>query len=124
MKTNENRNTEVQATSYPISFSPRPRRIARYLAGALLSFALAAPSLAGSDDHDLALQALQAKEILSLKQVLDKVERDYPGRVMEVELERKHGRWIYEVKLLRQGGMLSKMKIDARDGALLESREK
>ena len=120
MTTNENQSGESGAKVC----LRNQRRRARRLAGVLLSMSLAAPVLAGSDDHDMALQALQSKQIMSLKQVLDKIERDYPGRVMEVELERKHERWIYEVKLLRQGGMLTKMKIDARDGAVLESKER
>ncbi|WP_422900634.1 PepSY domain-containing protein [Propionivibrio sp.] len=70
-------------------------------------------------DHDRARQALEAGEILPLKTVLEKVGRDTPGQVMEVELERDKGRWVYEIKLLRPGGSLVKLKVDARDGAVI-----
>jgi len=43
---------------------------------------------------------------------------------MEVELERQDGRWLYELKLLRSGGSLVKLKVDARDGRILESRQR
>ncbi len=82
-----------------------------------LSF-VAAVALA-DDDHMRARQALQAGEVLPLRVLLEKVGAMYPGEVIEVELERDDGLWIYEIKLLRsQGGML-KLKVDARNGELL-----
>ena len=73
-------------------------------------------------DHDRARQALEAGEILPLKTVLEKVDRDTPGQVMEVELERKHDRWMYEIKLLRSGGSLVKLLVDAHDGKIVARR--
>lgn len=79
---------------------------------------------ADSTDHERARQAVEAGEVLPLRTILDRVERDYPGQVMEVELEREKGEWVYEVKLLRKGGALIKLKILARDGAILGFKEK
>lgn len=74
-------------------------------------------------DHDRARQALEAGEILPLARVLERVEQRYPGQVIDVELERDHeARWIYEVKVLQRGGSLIKLKVDARDGTVLDSR--
>ena len=70
-------------------------------------------------DHDRARQALEAGEVLPLRVILERVERAYPGQIVEVELEREHGRWEYEIKLLRSGGSLVKLKVDARDGSIL-----
>lgn len=72
-------------------------------------------------DHDRARQALEAGEVLPLRVILERVERAYPGQVLEVELERENerGRWQYEIKLLRSGGSLVKLKVDARDGSIL-----
>lgn len=70
-------------------------------------------------DHDRARQALESGEILPLRTILERVERDYPGQVMEVELEREDGRWRYEIKLLRRDGALVKLVLDARDGRQL-----
>jgi uncharacterized membrane protein YkoI len=39
-----------------------------------------------------------------------------------VELERDDGRWLYEIKLLRTGGALVKLKIDARDGRIIGAK--
>ena len=70
-------------------------------------------------DHDRARRALESGEIVPLRTILERVERDYPGQIMEVELEREDARWMYEIKLLRTGGALVKLEIDARDGKLL-----
>jgi hypothetical protein len=70
-------------------------------------------------DHELARKALAAGEILPLKTVLETVERKAPGQVLEIELERHRGRWVYEIKLLRPGGALVKVWVDASDASLI-----
>lgn len=80
------------------------------------------PALADAADHEQARQALAAGEVLSLRQILDRVEKRHPGQVLEVELEREQGRWIYEIKLLRPEGAVSKLKLDARNGDLLQQK--
>ena len=79
---------------------------------------------ADNADHDRARQAVEAGDVLPLRTILDRVEREYPGQVMEVELDREKGEWVYEVKLLRKGGALMKLKIQARDGTILGFKEK
>lgn len=86
----------------------------------LLALLGAGASHAGDGhDHDRARRALESGEILPLRTILERVERDYPGQIMEVDLEREGARWIYEIKLLRTGGTLVQIEIDAGDGALL-----
>jgi uncharacterized membrane protein YkoI len=104
------------------SFRSLPVAVAAAL---LLAMAAAGPAGASEvRDHDRAREAVAAGEVLPLRTILERVERDHPGQVMEVELERKDERWIYEIKLLRTGGALVKLKINARDGTLLDSRER
>ena len=102
-----------------------PYRPAFLAFSAALCLGLAAtwPARAGDDhDHDRARQALAAGEILPLQAILDRVGRE--GQIMEVELERHDGRWIYEIKLLRGDGSLAKLKLDARNGKPLGSEER
>ena len=77
-------------------------------------------------DHDRARRALDAGEVLPLRTILERVERDHPGQVVNVELEKEHKgeiqRWVYEIKLVRAGGTLVKLKINARDGTLLSEK--
>ena len=83
------------------------------------SFATCSIFAADFEDHDLARQALESGEILPLNTVLEKVNRHTPGRVLEVELDRQHERWVYEIKLLRQGGAVVKLWVDARNGDVI-----
>jgi uncharacterized membrane protein YkoI len=82
----------------------------------------AGPAVA-SDDHDRARQALEAGEVLPLRTILERVDREYPGQVVDVELEREREnsqeRWVYKLKVLRSGGSLVKLKVDARDGTVI-----
>nr|WP_211159477.1 PepSY domain-containing protein [Aromatoleum aromaticum] len=75
-------------------------------------------------DHDRARRAVEQGEVMPLQRILDNVERDHPGQVIEVELEQEKGRWIYEIKVLKAGGALVKLEIDARDGVVLRDRER
>ena len=101
------------------SAGKRPKRLLSALTAGLM-LAMALPSHADSD-HDRARQALEAGEILPLKTVLERLARDTPGQVMEVELERSGERWIYEIKLLQTGGALIKLKVDARDATVIKT---
>lgn len=106
----------------PVLHTHRPRRTAlSTLTAVLLLGALGLPAWAGGD-HERARQAVQAGQVLPLRTVLERLEREQPGQVLEVELEQDGGVWIYEVKLLRTGGQLVKLKLDARTAALLESK--
>lgn len=76
------------------------------------------------NDQDSARAAVQAGQVLPLKTLLDRLEREYPGQVVELELEQHHGRWIYEVKVLQAGGRLVKVKLDAASGQVLSRRDR
>mgnify|MGYP006183578581 CR=1 FL=1 len=73
-------------------------------------------------DHDRARAALQAGDILPLTTVLQRVAAEHPGQVLEVELERDEGRWIYDIKLLQAGGGLLKLEVDAASARVLKAR--
>ncbi len=92
-----------------------------------LFLALCAAFLAGAsapgaahDDHDRPARRWRPARCCRCAAILERVEREYPGQVVDVELEREdeHGgaRWVYKIKVLRSGGSLVKLKVDARDG--------
>jgi uncharacterized membrane protein YkoI len=84
-----------------------------------------APALASDrEDHERARRAMTSGQVLPLRTVLERLDREHPGQVLEVELEQDEGRWIYEVKLLQDDGQLVKIKLDARTAALLSSRSR
>lgn len=78
-------------------------------------------ALASSSDHERARDALQSAQIQPLADILPKVTSDGSSRVLEVELERKHDRWIYEFKTIEQNGMVRETKVDAKTGEVLQS---
>jgi uncharacterized membrane protein YkoI len=85
---------------------------------------LGVPGAAASDrrDHERARAALADGQVRPLSDLLAEVERRYVGRVIETELEREDGRWVYEFKLLPPSGRMVKLYLDAATGALLRSQ--
>ncbi len=75
-------------------------------------------------DHERARAAVQAGQVLPLATLLQQLQRSHPGQVLEVELERDDGRWIYEIKLLQGGGQLLKLELDAATGQVLKARSR
>jgi uncharacterized membrane protein YkoI len=74
-----------------------------------------------SKDHERARAALAAGQIRPLTEILAEVERRYLGRVIETELDREDGHWVYDFKLLPPSGQMFKLEVDATTGALLSS---
>ena len=70
-------------------------------------------------DHDRALKAVRKGEVLPLEQVLTTVRAKYKGTVVHTELERKHGVWMYELKILDQNGRMREVYINAKTGKLM-----
>lgn len=89
-----------------------------------LATVLASPPTLADNDQDRARAAVQAGKVLPLKTLLERLEREHPGQVLEVELEQDDGRWIYEIKLLQPGGRLVKLEVDAASGAVLQRKER
>lgn len=123
--------SSVSSVSSMSSMSPvrRPRLAGRpLLIAGLVSSALvlACPPVTahGRDDHDRAREALAAGEVMPLEAALERLQRTRPGRVLDVELEREDGRWIYQVKLMQAGGRLLRVDVDARTAEELRVRER
>ena len=75
-------------------------------------------------DQDEALQLRQQGVILPLEQLLNDALGRYPGaKLLEAELEEKHGRYEYEVELLTPEGVVREIKLDASSGVLLKDEE-
>jgi uncharacterized membrane protein YkoI len=73
-------------------------------------------------DHERAREAVVAGQILPLRTVLERLEREQAGQVLEIELESEDRRWIYEVKLLQPGGQLMRLEVDAGTGEVIGRR--
>jgi len=92
---------------------------------AALVTAMALPAAQASErDHERARAAVQAGEVLPLGTLLERLQRTHPGQVLELELERDNGRWIYEVKLLQANGQLMKLDLDASTAQVLKLKRR
>ncbi len=76
-------------------------------------------AIASEDDHDQAQRLLETGDILPLESLIEHARRLHPGRVLEVELETKGGRRIYEIELVDAAGIVWEIKFDAQTGELL-----
>lgn len=108
----------------PSASHPRRRAAPQVKLAAILAALLVVAPLAGNthghNDHDRARQALLSGEVLSLRQVLDLIAREYPGEPVEIEFEHDDGLYVYEIKLLQPAGALLKMKVDATTGKVIK----
>ncbi|MCU0984009.1 MAG: PepSY domain-containing protein [Acetobacteraceae bacterium] len=100
---------------------PLGRRLLPLLAVAALAAPAAAQPRRGHD-HDRARRALESGEIRPLSELLAEIEARYDGRVIETELERDDGRWVYEFKLLPPTGRLFELEVDAATGQVLKTK--
>jgi uncharacterized membrane protein YkoI len=87
----------------------------------LLAWAVTASADA---DHERARAAREAGKIVSLQAILDRVQSEFKGSLLEVELDDDDGRWIYKVELLAPDGVKVKLEYDARDGRLLQVKQR
>ena len=79
----------------------------------------AGDSLAG-DDAQKARALSQRGDILPLEKIAEHARAAKLGKLIDIELEQKHGRWIYEAEVLDETGRVWELKLDARTGSVLK----
>lgn len=105
----------------------RPGNRTTKRAGALLAIVLLAglapfvlsPAMA-EEDHVTARKLRESGQILPLGQIIERARARQPGEVLETELERRRGGYVYEIEILGPDGWVWEMKFDARTGDLIE----
>jgi uncharacterized membrane protein YkoI len=87
-----------------------------------LVLAVSAVPLAGmaGESHDTARKLREAGAILPLEDILSRARAVRAGEILETELERKKGHYIYEVEILDGQGRVWELKLDAKSGDLVE----
>lgn len=93
----------------------------------LASVAVGAPQAWADDneseeeehDHERAREAVERGEVLPLEQVLDAVRGRIDGHIIGVEFERDHGFWIYEFRVVEDGGRVVEILTDARTAEII-----
>lgn len=82
-------------------------------------FLYSGPPASASSDHDVAQTLRAGGNIRPLTEILTRAELA-DMRVLEVELEREHGRMVYELELLDANGRVHERYYDASTGEPLE----
>ena len=73
-------------------------------------------------DHNRARDAVSAGDVLPLQQIMQRLGRRYPGRLLDADLKQnRQGRWIYRLKLLAPGDQVHRLIVDAQSGRVLQS---
>ena len=78
----------------------------------LLFFCLTIPSVVIAKDIDQDV-------ILPLERILQAAQKLHPGRVIEVDLEKKKHLYIYEIEIADNDGQVWELKFNASDATLL-----
>lgn len=104
-------------------------RVVSMLAAAGLSAAVlmsAGTASAGSDRlrQGEVRQLREAGKILPIETILERARAAQPGQIVEVELDREDGRYVYEVELIDDGDRVHKLELDAASGEVLDRRKK
>jgi len=91
------------------------------LLGVLIGFAAAAGGALATDiGHEAARRLRRDGVILPLGDIVGGITQQWPGRVLDTELEREHGRYVYEIELLGDDGHVYEFEIDAQSGRRLD----
>jgi len=91
----------------------------------LVAFMLLSPvqvALA-DDDHIEARHLLETGEILPLEVILKNIREKFPGKILDIELEREDQQIVYEVEILGEDGVVKEVYINARTGKVISSKE-
>lgn len=86
----------------------------------LLLLSATVPAAMADEDHERARAALERGEILPLSHILEIVEADTPGRVIDLDFDSDDGRYLYELEILDSSGRLLELTLDAATGAIIE----
>ncbi|NRP10874.1 Peptidase propeptide and YPEB domain protein [Marinobacterium sp. xm-a-127] len=92
-------------------------------AGIINLLALSLPSIAGDNlSQREARELLESGHILSLSELQDRHAQTFIGKILDLELERKDGKLIYEFEVLGGDGEVREYYIDAASGELLQEK--
>ena len=87
-----------------------------------LLFALG--SSAWADDKEGKITDLVKDAKVTIDQAIKTASEKVPGTVVEAELEKKHGKTVWEVEVLGADGHVTEVHIDAATGAMIDTEAK
>lgn len=89
----------------------------------LLAALLAQSPVMADDDQDKAHRLRQQGTILPLEKIIQAARNIHPGRIVEAELDRERGVYVYEIEIVDNNGRVWEMKFNAKDATLISSEQ-
>jgi uncharacterized membrane protein YkoI len=89
-----------------------------------VALALGIAPIASADDDDAAraAQLVKSGDIMPLEQILQKAQAVHAGKVIESDLDHEMGRYVYEVEVLDDQGVVWEIDLDAKTGEVIKSK--
>jgi uncharacterized membrane protein YkoI len=81
-------------------------------------------SSAWADDKEAKVTDLVKEAKVTIDQAIKTASEKVPGTVVEAELEKKHGKTIWEVEILGAEGNVTEVHIDAATGTVIDTEAK
>src|SRR5688500_10141586 len=89
-----------------------------------ISLVLLFASTAWSDDKEGKVADLAKDAKVTIEQAIKTAVEKVPGTVVEAELEKKHGKTVWEVEVLGADGSVTEVHIDAGAGTVIDTEAK
>ncbi len=87
---------------------------------ALVALAALPVAGAGASDHGRARELRERGEIVPLERLIEQAQKAHEGRLIEAELEREGGRYVYELEVVDREGNVWELRYDAETGEPIE----
>jgi uncharacterized membrane protein YkoI len=102
-------------------------RVLAVLAGSTL--ALSVPAWSGEKGEKEMDETKEAVEMsktakVTVEQAIKTASEKMAGKVIEAELEKKHGKAVWEVEIVGEDGKVTEVHVDADSGAVIDTEEK
>lgn len=102
-------------------------RVLTVLAGSVL--ALSAPAWSddnGKKEMDETREAVEMSKTakVTVEQAIKTATEKLAGKVIEAELEKKHGKAVWEVEIVGEDGKVTEVHVDADSGAVIDTEAK
>ena len=99
-------------------------RTSGIIAAAVVGFLFTVGSSAWADDKEAKVTDLVKDAKVTIDQAIKAASEKVPGTVVEAELEKKHGKTVWEVEVLGPDGHVTEVHIDAATGAVIDMEAK
>tara|TARA_R110002012_G_scaffold77826_4_gene198128 strand:- start:19530 stop:19853 length:324 start_codon:yes stop_codon:yes gene_type:complete len=75
-----------------------------------------------AEDHDKIQSLVKTGKIQPLEAILQRLYKIEQGHILEVELEKKKNRLIYEIEIVNDDGIVKEYIFDAKSGELIKDK--